>query len=158
VSNSRLRYLPQWIDTLSTHVAGWSAARPPKGRTAEALPAPLLLLALRGEGVLRLRYTDWAADSPLNSAPDQSLALWNSLWEDGAEIRPLCERIGLARLASEHTAIPTPTWPVQPRCMHVSSPVWRRSGARICCYWPPTSSLRWRWHASSPPLRPRRSA
>lgn len=113
LSNARLRYLPQWIDILSVYVAGWSTARPQKGRTAEALPAPLLMLALRGEGVLRLRFADWATHSPLAAAPDQSLMLWNSLWDDGAEIKPLCERIGLALLASEHTAIPVPTWPVQ---------------------------------------------
>ncbi|MDP4029543.1 MAG: hypothetical protein Q8P42_11350 [Gallionella sp.] len=109
----RLRYLHQWVAALSTHVGAWSLAKPPKGRTAESLPPPLLLLALRGEGVLRTRFCDWADDSPLAMMPDQVLALWASLWDDGAEIRHLCERIGLARLASEHAAIPVPTWLVQ---------------------------------------------
>lgn len=40
------------------------------------------------------------------------MQLWASLWE-GVGILHLCERIGLARLASEHVAIPVPTWSVQ---------------------------------------------
>ncbi|MFZ4535606.1 hypothetical protein [Propionivibrio sp.] len=113
MNTQRLRYLPQWIDVLATHVGGWALARPLKARNVESLPPPLLLLALRGEGVLRTRYCDWAATSPLTSAPDQVLALWSALWEEGAEIQQLCERIGLSRLASEQAAIPVPTWSVQ---------------------------------------------
>lgn len=113
MTSARLRYLPQWIDTLSSHVGAWSSARPLKGRSAETLPPPLLMLALRGEGVLRARFCDWADDSPLAMASDQLLLLWASLWDEGAEILHLCERIGLARLASEHVAIPVPTWAVQ---------------------------------------------
>lgn len=109
----RLRYLPQWIDSLATHVGAWSLARPLKGRTADTLPTPLLFLALHGEGILRTRFYDWAVGSPLAMMPDQLLVLWASLWDDGAEILHLCERIGLARLASEQSAIPVPTWLVQ---------------------------------------------
>lgn len=113
MNSTRLRYLPQWIDILSVHVSGWALARPLKARTAETLPPPFLLMALRGEGILRTRFCDWADDSPLDSSPDQLLRLWTALWEEGAEIQLLCERIGLSRLAGEQAAIPVPTWAVQ---------------------------------------------
>lgn len=49
----------------------------------------------------------------LAQAPDQALGLWDKLWQDGTELTYLCERIGLARLASQQAAIPVPDWPIQ---------------------------------------------
>lgn len=113
MKTTRLRYLPQWTDTLATHVAAWSSARPMKARNAEALPPQLLLMALRGEGLLRTRFCQWVDATPLAAAPDQALSLWASLWDEGCELIYLCERIGLARVASQQMAIPVPDWPVK---------------------------------------------
>ncbi len=113
MKTTRLRYLPQWTDTLATHLAAWSSAKIMKARSADSLPAPLQLMALRGEGVLRSRFGDWSEATPLAASPEQILALWASLWDEGVELLHLCERIGLARAASQQTNIPVPDWPVQ---------------------------------------------
>jgi len=109
----RLRYLPQWIDAFATQVASWSSARPLKARSADTLPARLLLMALHGEGLLRSRFCQWAETTPLIASPEKILALWASLWDDCAELLYLCERIGLAGIASQQMTIPAPDWPVQ---------------------------------------------
>lgn len=113
MNTNRLRYLPQWIDVLAAHVAAWSSTRPLKARHTDSLPPPLLLLALRGEGLLRIQFIAWAETTPLANNPSQMLTLWSSLWDDGVELLHLCERIGLARMASQQMTIPVPDWSVQ---------------------------------------------
>jgi len=113
MKTTRLRYLPQWTDTLASHVAAWSSTPQLKARKADSLPAPLRLMALQGEGLLLTRFCLWAESTPLATSPGQVLALWSSLWDEGVELLHLCESIGLARAASQQVNIPVPDWPVQ---------------------------------------------
>lgn len=70
-------------------------------------------MALHGEGLLRIRYYRWAATTPLLASPDLTLALWHCLWDEGLELKYLCEHIGLAKIASRSAAIPDPDWLVE---------------------------------------------
>jgi len=107
------RYLPQWVEVLSLHVQAWASRTAMRPRRAETLPAPFAARALKGEGILRCRLYDWFDEQGwAEPYPDRLLLLWQQLWVEGQELRFLCERIGLSKVASQHVSLPQVDWPV----------------------------------------------
>lgn len=72
-----------------------------------ALPAPYAVAALRGEGVLRLRFFGPLMDKlPVALDAAQQLALWQSLVEEGGHITDWVQRLGVARAMRREALVP----------------------------------------------------
>jgi aryl carrier-like protein len=81
-------------------IAGWGAQeRPARSDTnATDLPAPYALAALRGEGVLRVRFfRDFMAKLPVTLDAGQQIAVWQELIEEGGQITAWVQRLGIAK-------------------------------------------------------------
>lgn len=90
-------------------IAGWGAQQRParaEGLGAE-LPAPYELAALRGEAVLRARFFGPLMQKlPVAQEPDQQIALWRELVEDGGAVTAWVQRLGIAKALRREAVVP----------------------------------------------------
>ncbi|MEN9671414.1 MAG: hypothetical protein RL018_1691 [Pseudomonadota bacterium] len=88
---------------LQQFIGSWGVREKPSAPLADthgqaALPAPYELAALRGEGILRLRFFSAFMDKvPVTLDADQQIAAWQALVEDGGHITAWVERLGVAK-------------------------------------------------------------
>jgi len=71
------------------------------------LPAPFMLAAIRGEGILRERFFGCFINRlSIKLDSDQQLALWNHLVEDGGYITDWIQRLGVAAALRREAPVP----------------------------------------------------
>jgi hypothetical protein len=88
---------------LQQFIGSWGVREKPSAPLPDThgqatLPAPYELAALRGEGILRLRFFGAFMDKvPVTLDANQQIAAWQALVEDGGHITAWVERLGVAK-------------------------------------------------------------
>ncbi len=91
-------------------IAGWGLQeRASKAAGAgDQLPAPYELAALRGEAVLRDRFFGALMEKiPVQLSPDQQIALWHSMVEEGGLVTAWAQRLGIAKALRREAVLPS---------------------------------------------------
>ena len=72
-----------------------------------AMPAPFMLAAIRGEGVLRERFFGYFITRlPIKLDAEQQLTLWDRLIENGGHINDWVQRLGVAQALRREAPLP----------------------------------------------------